>query len=128
MPTPDQVREAAENHAKLFSAADKEAWLSLYADDAEFTDPYPAPAAVGRAGLTEFWDRVHTMASDYSFDIRLLTVAGDRAAMAFTLSMTAGGDRYEFDGVDVFEVGDDGRINRFTAYWDPTAVRPVPST
>ena len=125
MPTPDQVRAAAENHAKFFSAADKESWLDLYAEDAEFTDPYPSPAAVGREGLTAFWDRVHGMAGDYRFDVKQLVVAGDRAAMTFTLSMAMGGDRYEFDGVDVFEVGDDGRIARFNAYWDPTAVRPV---
>lgn len=125
MPTPDQVRAAAENHAKLFSSADKEGWLDLYADNAEFADPYPAPASVGRAGLVEFWDRVHGMASNYSFDNVQIVTAGDRAAMTFTLSMELDGTRYGFDGVDVFEVDDDGKIARFTAYWDPTAVRPL---
>lgn len=125
MPTPDQVRSAAENHAKLFSSADKEGWLDLYADNVEFTDPYPSPAAVGRAGLVEFWDRVNAMAGNYSFDIVQLVTAGDRAAMTFTLSMEMGGARYAFDGVDVFEVDDDGKIATFTAYWDPTAVRPL---
>ena len=125
MPTPDQVREAAENHVKFFSGADKESWLAIFADDAEFTVPYPSPAAVGREGLVGFWDRVYSMAGDYKFDVKQLVVAGDRAAMTFTLSMAMGGSRYEFDGVDVFEVDDAGRIARFNAYWDPTAVRPV---
>lgn len=125
MPTPDQVRAAAENHAKLFSSADKQGWLDIYAENAEFADPYPAPYSVGRAGLVEFWDRVYAMASNYAFDIQQLVVAGDRAVMTFTLSLDMGGDRYAFDGVDVFEVDDDGKIARFTAYWDPTAVRPL---
>ena len=125
MPTPDQVRAAAENHAKLFAAVDKEAWLDLYADNVSFQDPYPAPPSTGKDGLIEFWDRVHGMAKDYDFEIKILAVAGDRAAMAITASLSMDGARYAFDAVDVFEVNDEGKIARFTAYWDPTAVRPA---
>lgn len=125
MPTPDQVRAAAENHAKLFASGDKEGWLSLYAPNVEFTDPYPGPALVGHEGLIEFWDRVNALATNYEFDISQLVVAGDRAAMTFTLSLEVAGARYAADAVDVFEVADDGKIAVFTAYWDPTAVRPL---
>ena len=80
---------------------------------------------MGRAGLVEFWDRVYAMAGNYSFDNAQIVTAGDRAAMTFTLSMEMGGARYGFDGVDVFEVDDDGKIAKFTADRDPTAVRPL---
>lgn len=125
MPTPEQVRAAAENHAKLFSSADKEGWLDLYAENASFTDPYPAPALVGREGLIEFWDRVYGLASNYSFEVQSIVTAHDRAAMTFTMTLESGGARYAFDGVDVFLVDEDGKIAEFTAYWDPTAIRPL---
>lgn len=125
MPTPEQVRSAAENHAKLFTAVDKDGWLALYSENAEFVDPYPAARYEGREAMSQWWDGVHGMASGYDFDVRQITVAGDRAAMAFTLSMSVGDDRYCFDGVDVFQVDDSGRITQFTAYWDPAHVRPA---
>ncbi|HEV7888813.1 MAG TPA: nuclear transport factor 2 family protein [Acidimicrobiales bacterium] len=122
--TPEQVNDTVGAYVKAFEAADKEGWIALFTDDAEQIDPYPAPANVGRAGLAQFWDNVYAMASDYRFDVRQVTVAGDRAAVTFTLSMKTGDMRVEFDGVDLFELADDGRIRRLTAYWDPTQVRP----
>jgi steroid delta-isomerase len=125
MPTPDQMTAAVETYVKSFATADKVAWLGLFADDAEQVDPYPAPANVGGEAIEAFWDRTFSIGSDYSFDAPQLIGAGDRLAMPFTLTFTSGGGRYQFDGVDVFEFDDDGKIKRLTAYWDPAKIRPA---
>jgi len=125
MPTPDQMTTVVEAYKKAFATADKDAWLALFADDVEQIDPYPSPVNAGLEALGAFWDRSFALGSDFEFDGPEPIVAGDRVAMPFTLSMAAGGARYAFDGVDVFEFDDAGKISRLTAYWDPTKVRPV---
>lgn len=116
---------AVEGYKKAFATGDRDAWLALFADDVEQVDPYPSPANVGHEAIGGFWDRSFAMASDFQFDGPDPIVAGDRVAMPFTCSMSAGGARYAFDGVDVFEFDEAGKISRLTAYWDPTKVRPV---
>jgi steroid delta-isomerase len=125
MPTPDEITATVETYTKSFEAADRERWISLFTEDAEQIDPYPAPANVGHEGLGGFWDRTFAMSSNFEFTAHHKVVAHDRAAMVFTLSLEMGGSRYAFDGVDLFEFADDGRIAKLTAYWDPTQVRPV---
>lgn len=125
MPTPEQMTTAVETYAKCFANADKDAWLALFSDDCETIDPYPSPVNEGHEGIGGFWDRSFAMGSNFEFNVGTVVTAGDRVAMPFTLSMEAGGARYEFDGVDVFEFAEDGRIKKLTAYWDPTKVRPA---
>jgi steroid delta-isomerase len=124
-PAPNEIETTIEAYRKAFAAADREGWIALFTEDCEQIDPYPSEPNRGHEMLGAFWDRTFMLASNFEFDMRGLAVAGDRAAMTFTLSMEAGGARYEFDGVDVFEFADDGRIAKLTAYWDPTKVRPV---
>lgn len=125
MPTPEQMTTTVEAYMKAFATADKEGWLALFADDCETIDPYPGDVNKGHEGIGAFWDRSFALGSNFEFDVPHVITAGDRAVMPFTLSMEAGGARYGFDGVDVFEFADDGRIQRLTAYWDPTKVRPI---
>jgi steroid delta-isomerase len=125
MPTPEQMTTAVETYQKCFANADKQAWLGLFTDDCEQIDPYPSPANVGREALEGFWDRSFALGSNFEFTTGTLVTAHDTLVMPFTLSMEAAGARYEFDGVDVFQFADDGRIQKLTAYWDPTKVRPV---
>jgi steroid delta-isomerase len=125
MPTPDQMLGVVEAYKKAFTTADKDAWLALFTEDCEQFDPYPGPANVGHEGLTAFWDRSFTLGSDFAFDGPEPIVAGDRVCMPFTISLAMGGARYAFDGVDVFEFDEAGKVKRITAYWDPTKVRPL---
>jgi steroid delta-isomerase len=125
MPTPEQINDTIEAYRKGFASADKAGWMALFTEDCEQIDPYPSEPNRGHEGVGGFWDRTFAMASNFEFAVDKVFVTGDRAAMPFTLSLEMGGARYEFDGVDVFEFADDGRIQRLTAYWDPTQVRPV---
>jgi ketosteroid isomerase-like protein len=122
MPTPEQVRETVERYVKARDAGDKDAWIGVFAEHAEQIDPYPQPANVGREAIATFWDNVRALVDGFQFTVHQVTVAGDRAAVVFTLTMQSGDTKVAFDGVDVFEIDDDF-VARLTAYWDPAAMR-----
>jgi steroid delta-isomerase len=123
MPTPEQIRDVVERYVKSWEAGDKEGWVGCFADDAEQIDPYPQPANVGREAIARFFDTARSLVEEYRFTTHYSAVAGDRCAMTFTLALKTGDTTVEFDGVDLFEVNDDGLISRLTAYWDPSTMR-----
>ena len=126
MPTSEQVRSAVESYIDSFNRKDRDAFLACFAPDAVQVDPYPAPANVGPEAIGAFWDGAAAGAESVDFTTRSLHVTADRAALAFTIVIHApGGSGVTFEGIDVFEVDDDGRIASITAYWDPAEMKPI---
>ncbi|MCU4184413.1 nuclear transport factor 2 family protein [Acidiferrimicrobium sp. IK] len=126
MATHDQVTAAVDGYLTHFQARDRDAWLSLFADDATLIDPVPAEPAVGRQAIGAFWDGMAAMAERFSIEQRSLHVCGDQAALVYTLvAGPRSGGGVAFDGVEIFTVGEDGRITSAVAYWDPSEIHPV---
>ena len=126
MPTPEQVRSVVETYVKTMEAGDRDGWVALWADDAVHHDPPSQPPHVGQDAIAAFWDEIHLLTETFSYDVRDVWVVGDEAAMVFTLTIgLTGGMRLQFDAVEVFAVGDDGRITSMKAFLDETAMRPV---
>lgn len=127
MPTPEQVRATVDAYVKTMEAGDREGWVGLWADDAVHVDPPSEPPHMGKEAIAAFWDRIHELVETFSYDVRDVYVVGDEAAMVFTLTIRfpGGAGGAEFDAVEVFRVGDDGRIASMKAFLDETRMRPV---
>jgi steroid delta-isomerase len=123
MPTPEQVRDAVDAYVGAINKGDRQAWLDSFAHDATQIDPVPSPANVGRENIGAFWDRMIGTAESVTFDLRQLHVCGDQAAVVWAITARAGGGGMEFDGVDIFQIDDNGLIASVTAYWDPAQMR-----
>jgi steroid delta-isomerase len=124
MPTPEQVRAAVDAYIDAYQRSDRDAFLDAFAEGGVVIDPVGTPPHGGRDARAAFWDSVHQLAERITFDVNDVIVAGDEAAMVFTIHSKVGDATLEIDAVDVFTVGDDGRIAQMKAYWDLARARP----
>ena len=92
-------------------AMDMEAWVATSAEDAVSHDPVGGPAIEGHEGLRQFFQGVTE-----GFELAGLTedhvfVAGNGAAVRWTgHGVGKNGREVSFEGIDVFEVNEEGKI------------------
>jgi steroid Delta-isomerase len=125
MATPDQIRAAVDSYVELFPT-EQDAWLELFAADAQVEDPVGSPLRSGRDEIGAFWQESHAMADS----IRLertgpVRVAGNEAAFPMQVHPVVGGTAFVMDVIDVMSFDDDGRITSLRAFWDPAEMRPA---
>jgi ketosteroid isomerase-like protein len=111
-------------------AADRDAWLALFAPDAVIEDPIGVsvldPTGEGHRGsdaIAAFWDT--TIASGViRFDIRESYAAGNEVANVGTITTTfPDGTGVAVDGVFTYRVGDDSLIRALRAFWSEDSMR-----
>jgi steroid delta-isomerase len=130
MPDADQMSAVIDAYAACFSAADKDGWLALWADDATMEDPIGTPLKKGRGEIGEFWDQSQGMADSIKIipgDLRV--IAGDEVAWSGEIRPTMGGTEFVMQVIELwrFTDGPDGAplIAEMRAFWDPAAMRPA---
>ncbi|MEU4427843.1 nuclear transport factor 2 family protein [Actinoplanes sp. NPDC024001] len=125
MDTAHPAAVAARTAMNAVAAADRDAWLACYADDAVLHDPVggspldPEGAGMrGRDALERFWQQA-IAANQVSFDVAAVHAAGSEAAVVATVTTRfPHGAVATYDGVFVYTVDDDRRIVSLRAYWD----------
>ena len=125
MATPEQVREAVDTYVAAYQENDRAKLLEAFAPDGVMEDPVGTPPHVGRDAIGAFWDSAHQLADRLSFDVRDVVVCGSEAVMVFQIRAQIGDGGMLIDAVDVFEVGDDGKIRQVKAFFDLTKATPV---
>ena len=118
-----RVTATVDEYFAALSAGDEGRWLALFADDAICHQPVGSVPAEGRSGLREVWKMLTgpfkrlVLAQDSVFQ------AGTGAAVKWTGCGRGVNNReVTFEGIAVFEVGSDGKIQTIMAYWDPAAM------
>ncbi|MBV8463492.1 MAG: nuclear transport factor 2 family protein [Acidimicrobiales bacterium] len=128
------VRELSQASMAAVAAKDREGWLALFADDAVVEDPV-GPSAFdpegrghrGRDAIAAFYDTVIAPNESVTFSVQQSFLCGDEVANVGVIRICiAAGTTVEVDGVYTYRRGPDGRIAALRAYWEPSAVRPVP--
>ena len=117
MPTQEQIRTAVDAYVQSFRDQDRSAFIAALADDVEQEDPVGSAPNLGRETLGGWWDGLFNSAQRIEFDAREVFVAGDEAAMVFTIVQhLRDGGTVTIDGVDTFRVDDEGRIASVRGY------------
>jgi len=102
---------------------DPDAWVACFTEQATGYEPgAPAPLQ-GHAALRQFLAGVLT--AFQAIDLREDHVfsSGNRVAVKFTGHGTGKNDRKViFEGIDVFEINQEGKIQTMWGYWDPAAM------
>jgi len=100
-----------------------DAFVDTFAPDAVSNDPVGAPPHEGHAGIRQFINGIAGAFSKVDMSQDFTSIAGDRAAVKWTVNGVLGdGRRVTFEGIDVFEFGADGKIQRLWGYWDPSVL------
>lgn len=129
MPDAAAIRALVDQYVERFSAADREGWLDLWADDATMEDPIGTPVRATRDERGAFFDESQGLADT----VRLVRtgpvrVAGTEAAFPMQARPVIGGSEFCVDIIDVMsfvEVDGEARIATMRAFWDPSEMRPA---
>ena len=102
-------------------AMDREAWVSQFAETGCSHDPVGAPPHVGREALGRFFDSIVSLLETVGLHEDAVYACGNEVAVKWTgRGRGRNGKPVVFEGIDVFELDERGRIKTLRAYWDPS--------
>ena len=118
--SPDKIASAVRAYFLAIRAMDADAFANTFAEDGTTFDPVGSPAITGRAALREFFQSICKNFKSVGLTEDSVFVAGNGAAVKWTGRGTSNsGNEVHFEGVDVFEINEDGKIQTIHAYWNP---------
>lgn len=118
--SPEVVSKAVKNYFEALRAMDQKAWVNTFAEDAISYDPVGAPPTEGHQKLGEFFQTVTAAFKEVGLTEDQIFIAGNGAAVKWTGRGTSKqGRKVHFEGIDVFEVNEAGKIQTLHAYWNP---------
>jgi steroid delta-isomerase len=108
--SPEVVSKAVRAYFEATRAMDQEAWVSTFAEDAISYDPVGALPTAGHQKLRE----------EVGLSEDQIFVAGDGAAVKWTgRGISKQGRKVHFEGIDIFQINESGKIQTVHAYWNP---------
>ncbi|HET6892793.1 MAG TPA: nuclear transport factor 2 family protein [Pyrinomonadaceae bacterium] len=118
--SPEVISKAVRAYFAAIRAMDQQAWVNTFAEDAITYDPMGAPPIEGHQKLGEFFQSLTAAFKEVSLIEDQIFVAGNGAAVKWTgRGISKQGRKVRFEGIDVFEVNETGKIQTIHAYWNP---------
>jgi steroid Delta-isomerase len=118
--SPEVVSKAVKAYFSAIRAMDQEAWVNTFAEDAITYDPVGAPPTEGHPKLREFFQTITAAFKEVGLTEDEMFIAGNGAAVRWTgRGISKQGRKVHFEGIDVFEVNEAGKIQSVHAYWNP---------
>lgn len=118
--SPEVVSRAVRANFEAIRAMDQEAWVNTFAEDAVSYDPVGALPTAGHQKLREFFQTITAPFKEVGLTEDQIFVAGNGAAVKWTgRGVSKQGRKVHFEGIDVFEVNESGKIQTLHAYWNP---------
>lgn len=108
---------------RLEEEGDLETLVSLFAEDAELSNPHVVAEERGREGARRFWHMYRDSFADVQSSFRNVVETDDTVVLEWSSRghTTHGGD-FTYDGVSILHFTG-GAIDRFKAYFDPGKLR-----
>jgi steroid Delta-isomerase len=118
----ETIRKAVNAYFTTLSAMDADAWLAVFAEGAIGYDP-GSPPLVGREGLGRYVRGLLESFKAFSVTPEAIFTCDSGAAVRWSARGTVmNGREVAFDGIEVFEVDAEGKIQWARAYWDPASL------
>jgi steroid delta-isomerase len=118
--SPEVVSKAVKAYFAALRAMDQQAWVSTFAEDAIDYDPVGAPPIEGHQKLGEFFQTITAAFKEVGLTEDQVFIAGNGAAVKWTgRGISKQGKKVHFEGIDVIEVNEAGKIQTVHAYWNP---------
>jgi steroid Delta-isomerase len=126
MASKEMIEAAIDTYLRALRDMNADAFADAFAPDGVSNDPVGTPAHEGRAAIREALQGVLDACERVSLTPDQVFVAGNNAALKWTGQLTAkGGASITFEGIDVIQVNDEGKIQTLNAYWDLAPVMAV---
>lgn len=117
---PEVVSQVVKAYFAAIRAMDQQAWIDTFAPDAISHDPVGAPPIVGHQKLAEFFQNITGAFKEVGLTEDEIFIAGNGAAVRWSgRGISQRGHKVHFEGIDVFEINESGKIQTLHAYWNP---------
>src|SRR5689334_864396 len=117
------IRETVAAYFAATRAMDKAAWVGTFAEDAVSHDPVGSEPLKGHTAFGAFFDGIVGAFETVGLQETEIYVAGNGAAVKWTGKGTGkNGREVSFEGIDVFEINEAGKVQNLYAYWNPAAM------
>jgi steroid Delta-isomerase len=117
---PERISRAVRGYFLAIRAMDADAFANSFAEDGTTYDPVGTPGVTGRDALREFLQSICKNFKTVGLTEDHVFVAGNGAAVKWTGKGTSNNGReVKFEGIDVIELNEDGKIQTVHAYWNP---------
>lgn len=118
--SPEVISKAIKEYFAALRAMDKDAWVKTFAEDAVTNDPVGAPPTQGHQRLAEFFETITAAFKEVGLTEDEIFISGNGAAVKWTgRGISKQGRKVHFEGIDVFEINEAGKIQTLQAYWNP---------
>jgi steroid delta-isomerase len=116
------IQKAVADYFAATRAMDASAWVETFAEDAVSYDP-AAPPARGPEALRQFFEGIAGAFSKVGLTEDNVYIVGREAAVKWTgRGVGHNGREVVFEGIDIFEINDAGKIQTVRAYWNPASL------
>ena len=117
---PELISRVVKAYFAALRAMDQEAWVNTFAEDAVSYDPVGTPALEGHQKLGEFFSSVTAAFKEVGLTEDQVFIAGNSAAVKWTgRGISRAGKKVTFEGIDVIDVNEAGKIQTLRGYWNP---------
>ena len=116
----DSISRVVRAFFEAIRAMDADAWANTFAENGTIYDPAGSAPTEGRKALREFVESICKSFKKVDLTEDHVFVAGHGAAVKWTGRGTSkNGKEVKFEGIDVFEVDEAGKIQTCWRYWNP---------
>ncbi len=117
---PEVISKAVKSYFAAIRAMDIPAIVNTFADDAVTEDPVGTPPNRGHKSIEEFFQTVTAGFKEVGLTEDQVFISGHAAAVKWTgRGVSKDGRKVKFEGIDVIEVNEAGKIQTLHAYWNP---------
>ncbi len=121
--SPEVIQKAVADYFAASRAMNREAWIATLAEDIISHDPVGAPPMSGHAAMRQFFDGIVGAFEQVGLTEDTVFIAGHSAAVKWTGRGTGkNGRAVTFEGIDIFDINEAGKIQSVRAYWNPAAM------
>ena len=118
--------QAVAEYFAALRAMNVDRWVSLFAEDAVNHDPVGAPPLTSQSARRDFFNGILAAFEKVGLTEDHVYIAGNSAAVKWTGNGVArNGKSITFEGVDVIDCNQDGKIIHVRAFWDPAPVMAI---
>ena len=118
--SPELISKVVKAYFAATREMDQKAWVNTFAEDAVSYDPVGGPASEGHQKLGEFFQSILGAFKTVGLTENHVFVAGNSAAVKWTGNgVSKQGKKVRFEGIDIINVNEAGKIQSLYAYWNP---------
>ncbi|MHB1712701.1 MAG: nuclear transport factor 2 family protein [Acidimicrobiales bacterium] len=123
MPSPEELRGLLAAYVDAVNSRDAAAIADRFSEDARQSDPVSNPPTFGRPAIRAFFENGIVASESWTFAVKATHTCASNIAIDFEITVVTEGGTMTIDGIEIFDVGDDGLFTAVNAYWDESDLR-----